>query len=78
MRESYKPSASTLQLAQLGSNPMIAQKGWPAVVNLQLPAARGLVVSPINGDWERMSAEENSEEAIGRFLNKLKLLPSGQ
>jgi hypothetical protein len=38
---------------------------------LSATPAEGLIVNPINGDWERMNAEENPEEAIGRFLKKL-------
>jgi hypothetical protein len=42
---------------------------------LSATPARGLIVNPINGDWERMNVEENPEEAIARFLNKLKQVP---
>ena len=45
---------------------------------LSASAARGLVLNPINGDWESMTVEDNVEEAIGRFLNKLKHVPQGK
>ena len=62
----------------------LAYFSFDALRNFDLPQllaatpAPRLIVNPINGDWERMNVEENPDEAVGRFLNKLKHIPQGQ